>query len=424
MSGPAASPRILTLENGVRIALDTSSHARTASFGVWFAAGARHDPAGKGGLAHLLEHMTFKGADGRTAREIAELVEARGASINAATEYERTSYTMRCLPQDAPALMSVLLSLPLGADLPGDELAKEIDVVLQEMSEAADDPEDLVFETAQAANFGDHPLGRPILGIDASVRSITRDDLRAFLSGEYDPRRIVVSVSGSFDEGAMLAAIESRLAPLAQSALSVTSQPTPPKAAVRSVTRKTEQCHLVIGGLSAPIGSPQRIAVSLFTEVLGGGMASRLFQDVREARGLVYSIDASSDAYTDAGRMQVYCGCAAKNVGEVLDLTLGIWGELAANGPTPAELDRARTVLEAHLAMAADSPVARAGMAAHDLFTFGRLRDPGEIIEQIRAVTARDLMAFGELSRSAGPVIAYVGPAAGARAAEGRLKGF
>lgn len=409
---------VIQLPNGARIALDAMPGLRTAAVGVFLGAGARFEPAERNGLAHFLEHMAFKGARGLNAREIAERIEARGASINAATEYERTSYFVRCLSADAPEMLDTALSLVFAPDHPLEEVEREKGVVLQEIGEAADQPDDLVFELAQQATFGDHPLGRPILGVEQTLNSITRDDLYGFASTNYAPHRTVISVAGAFDRSAIIDTVnrwfEARPAQGAQNV----EPPRAPEASVKTAQRKLEQCHLVLGRRAPSAVSDDRFAARIFAEIFGGGMASRLFQEVRESRGLAYSIDASIDQYSDAGRVSVYAGCATKDATEVVRITSDIWRQLAAEGPTEEELRRARAVAAANYAMAAEAPAMRAGLAAYELLTFGRLINMEQVLQRIDSVSAADVRRVAQESLSLPPIAAGVGAKAGLAAVE------
>jgi predicted Zn-dependent peptidase len=409
---------VIELPNGARIVFDAMSQLRTAAVGVFLGAGARHEPADRNGLAHFLEHMAFKGAAGRNAREIAEAVEARGGVMNAATDHERTSYFVRCLSPDAPEMLDVALSLVFAPDHPPEEIEREKGVVMQEIGEAADQPDDLVFELAQAASWPDHPLGLPVLGTEQTLKRVKRDDLIAFASESYSPRRTVVSIAGGYDRGAIETVARRWLEKRAPSNAQPSPPPGVPASAVRTAARDLEQTHLVLAR-PAPSGtSDERFAARIFAEIFGGGMASRLFQEVRESRGLAYTIDASCDQYTDAGRISVYAGCDPKDAAEVTRLTSDIWRDLAANGPTEAELARARAVAAAQYAMAAEAPAMRAGSAAYELLTFDRLYTVEHVLARINAVTTADVQHIAAQTL-AGPAIASaVGPKAGLAAAE------
>jgi predicted Zn-dependent peptidase len=409
---------VILLPNGARIALDAMPGLRTAAVGVFLGAGARFEHADRNGLAHFLEHMAFKGARGLNAREIAERIEARGASINAATEYERTSYFVRCLSADAAEMLDTALSLVFAPDHPIEEVEREKGVVLQEIGEAADQPDDLVFELAQQATFGDHPLGRPILGVEQTLNAITRDDLYAFASANYAPHRTVISVAGAFDRSAIVDTVNHWFGSRVAQGGGNIEPPRAPVGTARTAQRKLEQCHLVLGRRAPSSISDDRFAARIFTEIFGGGMASRLFQEVRESRGLAYSIDASIDQYSDAGRISVYAGCATRDAAEVVRITSDIWRQLASEGPTEQELARARAVAAANYAMAAEAPAMRAGSAAYELLTFGRLMNIEDVLQRIDSVTAADVRRVAQESLALPPIAAGVGPKAGLAAAE------
>jgi predicted Zn-dependent peptidase len=418
MTAGEATRRVIALKNGARIALDPMPHLRTASVGVWLAAGARNEPPERNGLAHFLEHMAFKAAAGRDARELAEAVERRGAVMNASTDHERTSYYVRCLSDDAPDMLDVALSLVFAPEHPPAEIPREKGVVLQEIGEAADQPDDLVMELAQSANFPGHSLGRPILGAPATLMAVTREDLFAFAAEHYTPERTVVSLAGAFDHAEVEARARRWLETRPSRPSSESIPPSLPVSAARTAERDLEQCHLVLSRTTTNARAADRYAARLLAEILGGGMASRLFQEVREARGLAYTIDASCEQYTDAGRLSVYAGCAPEDGAEVARITASIWEDLASKGPTPAELARAQAVMKASFAMSSEGPAARAGSSAHELLTFGRLVEIGEVLDLVDAVTQEDVRQAAEAACLGPSVAAAVGPRAGLGAAE------
>jgi predicted Zn-dependent peptidase len=425
------SREVVVLPNGARIVFDPMPSLRTAAVGVWLAAGARHEPARLSGLAHFLEHMAFKAAGGRDAMQIAEAVEACGAVMNAATDYERTSYTVRCLRDDAAGMLDIALSLVFQPEHPEVEIKREKGVVLQEIGEAADQPDDLVFELAQAASYGDHALGRPVLGVDKTLKKITRNDLFGFAEANYTPGRVVVSVAGAYDRATVEAVARKWLADRSAKPAAEIDPVRPVFGAWPSDTRAAgawlgrerdiEQLHLVLARHAPSAASEDRFAARLFAEIFGGGMASRLFQQVREEKGLAYTIDAACDQYTDAGRFTVYAGCAAKDAMEVARITAGIWADLAANGPTDVELRRAKAVMKAQFAMAAEGPAMRAGSAAYELLAFDRLIDVEEVLARIDVVGQTDVQRIAAVSVAGPAYAAAVGPTDGLEAAEAFL---
>jgi predicted Zn-dependent peptidase len=413
-----ADRETVTLPNGARIVFDPMPHLSSAGVGVWLGAGARHEPADRNGLAHFLEHMAFKGAAGRNAREIAEAVEARGASINAGTEHERTGYFIRCMSEDAPAMLDIALSLAFAPEHPHDEIEREKGVVLQEIGEAADQPDDLVFELMQAASFPNHALGRPILGTAKTLKKVSRDDLFGFADTNYAPSRTVVAVAGGFDRSAVEATARKWVEPRKARPAAVSPLPETGASAARTASRDLEQCHLVLARPGPSGASDDRFAARAFAEIFGGGMASRLFQDVREQRGLAYTIDASAEQYSDVGRLSVYAGCAPEDAAEVVKITSAIWSDIAARGPTDQEMERARAVLKAGFVMAIEAPAARAGSAAYELLVFDRLVTTNEVLKRIDAVTAADVRRIAAEALAGPAFAAAVGPKSGLGAAE------
>ncbi|HVY88631.1 MAG TPA: pitrilysin family protein, partial [Hyphomonadaceae bacterium] len=281
-----------------------------------------------------------------------------------------------------------------------------------------DQPDDLVFELAQQATFPDHPLGRPILGVENTVRSIQRDDLVRFPSQHYAANRTIVTVAGAFDRQAIIDLVSAWFEKSGGGQRPQYAPPVIGAPSVRTAARKLEQTHLVLARRTVDAMSDDRFAARIFAEIFGGGMASRLFQEVRESRGLAYTIDASCDQYSDAGRISVYAGCAPVDAAEVVKLTQGIWSDLAANGPTEAELARAKAIAAAQFAMAAEAPAARAGTAGYELLTFGKLVSVEDVLARIGAVTIAEVRKIAADTYRKPGIASAVGPKAGLAAAE------
>lgn len=411
-----ADPERIALSNGVRLALDPMPGLETAALGVWVRVGARWEEAAHNGVAHLFEHMAFKGAGGRDAQAFAEAIENVGGYLNAATSYERTSYTARVTSEHAPFALDLLADMLRDPHWLADDLEKEKGVVAQERGEAFDQPDDRVFELHQAALFPDHPLGRPILGEAETVAGVSVDTLHAFRDAHTTPARVVVCVSGGYDRDRVIETAQRRFGDL-------TAGPMIPPAPARLVAaeaveaRKLEQTHLVFSAPAPPAGDDAAPAAWIFSEIFGGGMASRLFQDVRETRGLVYAIHSWLDVYEDVGRVGVYAGCAAKNAKTVAQCVADAFAALAKDGPTAAELTRAKAVVSAQTLMGAEAPLARAEARAAQLFLRDRIVPFAEIRARIAAVTADDVRAIAAAA-VAGPVAASaIGPKTGLGAA-------
>lgn len=413
---------LITLANGARIVLDPIPGLVTAAISVTLGAGARHESAELGGLAHFLEHMTFKGAGGLNARQIVEAVESRGAQVNAATGYERTSYTIRCLQEDAPDMLGHALSLALDADLPGEEIAREKQVVLQEIGEAFDEMDDRVFELLQSAAWPDHPLGRPILGAPETLERITRDDLAAFIDANYAADRTVVSIAGAFDRNAVIDLAGGRLESLRQRPVIETAAPVMASATAFE-KRKAEQTLMVLSHPAPSLRETERFAARLLVEILGGGMSSRLYQEVREARGLAYAIDAAIDAYTDCGRIDVFCGCAPEDAMDVAKVVTDVWRALAEDGPSEEELSRAQAVQRASIAMMLESTVSREASSAYELLVLGELRSVEHALADIAAVTLENVRKVAAAALAGPATAAAIGPGPGRKAAEAFIAG-
>ena len=398
------------LPNGVRVVCDPMPGLESVALSVVFRGGARWESEAANGWSHLLEHMVFKGAGDRSALDIVEAIEAGGGNINAATGYERTSFQVRCLPEALPLAMEVLADLVRRPTLDAEDLEREIQVIGQEIAEAADTPDDRVFDLAQSRAFAGQSLGRPILGTDAHIGAATVDSLRAFHAGLYACDRLVVSAAGAVDEGALLKLAE---AAFGDAAAPATPLPEPGPAhflgggAVEA--RRLEQAQLVVLLPGVAARDRDYFAMRLFAEILGGGMSSRLFQEVREQRGLAYAIDAYAEHYEDVGVVGVYAGAAAGDTARTAELTAREIGKLAAR-VEPAELARAKAQAKAGLFMGREAPLNRAEQAAGQLFLFDRLIPPSELAAGIDAVTAADIARCGERVLSGPRAVAVLGP--------------
>ncbi len=394
MTDPAPPlPRLHALANGVTVICDSAPGFETLALSVVAGRGARQEDKSRAGWSHLLEHMVFKGAGDRSARDIVEAIEAAGGQINAATGHERTSFQVRALAGGLPLALAVTADLVQRPILAADDLAREKQVVGQEIAEAADTPDDQVFELAQAAAFAGQPLGRPILGSPASIAKATPKSLEAWRAGLYAPDRLVISAAGAVTEDELLSLAE-------QGFGAATAPPArPPTPAVftggaASERRRLEQAHLVVLLPAPGVLDPDHWTARLFAEVLGGGMSSRLFQEAREKLGLAYAIDAYADAYADVGVLGIYAGCAgpdAERLARVVADQLKALARRAEGG----ELSRAKAQLKASLFMGRESLLTRAEQAAAQHLAFGRLLGPAELAAAIDAVDLDALARFG-----------------------------
>ena len=389
---------------------------RTLALTVAVRGGAKWEDEARSGWSHCLEHLVFKGAGDMGAREIVERIEAEGGSLNAATGYERTSFEVRALHGSLPLAMQVVSDLVFRPTLDPDEIEREKDVVAQEIAEAFDTPDDHVFEMAQTRAFTGQPLGRPILGSVASLKPITRASIGDWRARLYSPDRMVVAASGAVDEAELLALAERWFG--AETATPADAPDVPRfTGGDAALTRRIEQANIVFQ-LPAPSAmDPAYPAARLMTEILGGGMASRLFQSAREERGLAYAIDAYHEPYEDAGLLGIYAGASADRAVELAKVCAAELKALADAGPTEAELSRAKAVMNAGLWMSDESPAARAGRAAAQVLIFGAPIASQTMADRTLAQTAADVRAAAQASLSAGlAATAVLGPKAAAPA--------
>ncbi len=367
---------------------------RTLAVTVAVRGGARWEDEAQSGWSHLLEHLVFKGAGEMGARDIVERIEAEGGSINAATGYERTSFDIRGLDGSLPLAMQVLSDLVFRPTLDAAEIEREKDVVAQEIAEAFDTPDDHVFEMAQTRAFAGQPMGRPILGSVASLKPATREAISDWRARLYSPERMVISVSGAVDEDELLALSERWFGQEA-------SAPAEPPAAARftgghaKLARRIEQANLVFQLPTISAVDTAFAASRVFSDILGGGMASRLFQSAREQRGLAYAIDAYVEAYDDAGYMGVFAGAAADRAVDLAELCADEIRRLADEGPGEAELARSKMGFVAGHWMHEERPAARSATNAAQTLIHGAPISAEVSVACIKALTGDEVKAVG-----------------------------
>jgi len=422
MSAPSpkpevAPPTVHTLSNGVRVVCDPIPGLQTVALSVVAGRGARWEDPAHSGWSHLLEHMVFKGAGGRSAREIVEVIEAEGGHINAATGYERTSFQVRALKGGLDLGSAVIADLVQRPAMDADDLAREKQVVGQEIAEAADAPDDLVFELAQEAAYEGQPLGRPILGTPKSIAKATPQTLSDWRAAIYAPDTLVISASGAVDEDEVLRIAERDFGQAPAAPGAPASEPAAFAGGVRAKAKRLEQANLVLLLPAVSVMDRDYFALRLLAEILGGGMASRLFQEAREKRGLAYAIDAYSETYVDTGVLGVFAGCAADDAEELAKVAAG---EIAAM-TTPvgeAELARAKAQLKGAMFMARESPLARAEQAAGQVLLFGRTLSSESVAAEVDAIAAGDLVRVTErILAHRRAAVAVLGPKSSLKAA-------
>lgn len=386
------SVEITCLPNGLYVVTHNMPHLETVALGIWVKAGARDERPDENGFAHFLEHMAFKGTKRRSAQAIAEEIESAGGDINAATGMETTSYYARVLKNDWKLALDILADIFTDSVLDPEEMERERDVILQEIHASYDQPDDLVFDLAQAASYGDHPLGRPILGTLDLIGKVSRDQLLAWRGRNYWASRMVVAAAGNVDHRAFAAECE-RLLGKVPSGGQPERQP-PSFAASHSVAAKPlDQAHVVMSFAAPGYRDPDIYVLQVLSNILGGGMSSRLFQEVREKRGLCYSVFSYGSAYEDGGQIGVYAATSPEHSPDLLDVTSEVMLSVTEM-VTEAEVARAKAQLKASLVMNLESASSRADQIARQFLAFGMVPSIATLTAKIDAVTSdqvRDL---------------------------------
>ncbi len=399
------------LPNGLTIVTDPMPHLKTAAVALTVNAGARHETLEQHGIAHMLEHMAFKGTATRTAAEIVGAIEHVGGSLNAATSHENTVYAARILQEDVPLAVTLIADIIENSRLEEAELIREQGVVLSEIGEAEDTPDDLVFEMMSEAAFPDQPLGRPILGTRDSVRGMTPDTIRGYLAAHYRPGAMILSAAGAIDHNNFVALAQNAFHAGGDKPASSFSKAQYSGGMVAKA-RDLDQTHLVLGFEGAATGSKAFFTAEIAATILGGGMSSRLFQEAREKRGLCYSIYAFNWGFTDTGLFGIYAGAAPEDAEELANVihgeVSGMAGEVLAD-----EIAAARAQAKAGLLMSLESCASRAEQIARHLVVFGRVLEADELVAHIESVTDADVRSFmGNLAQNAVPTASVVGPKA------------
>ena len=395
------------LANGLTVAIDPMPDAQSAAIGLHAFVGSRSEADGKGGLAHLVEHMVFKGARGRDARAIAEAIEDVGGTLNAWTARDQTSFHARTLAPDVGLALELIADLVRAPKLDEAELEREKLVILSELGECLDAPDDLIHDRLFEASFGDQPLARPVLGNESTIQGLSRADCIQWLAGQYRPERLVISAAGKVDPGHILQLAEALFGDLENAALP-NVEPATFIGGTRSDRRNAEQTHLALAFSGLPASDDQAPALSLFAQAVGGGMSSRLFQELREERGLAYSIYAWTQGFADTGMLAINLAADKVRATEALNLALATV-EQAAVDLSDAELNRARAQVEAAILMALETPQGRADAMARSIEIFGRIMSVEEMLVEVRAVDAAAARAAGAKMLAGPRAIASIG---------------
>jgi len=401
------------LSNGFRIVTEHMPGLKSASIGIWVSAGGRHERIEQNGIAHFLEHMAFKGTQRRTALEIAETIEDVGGYINAYTSREVTAYYARVLEADVPLALDVIGDIVLNPIFDPREIEIERGVILQEIGQAHDTPDDVIFDWLQAESYRDQPLGRTILGPVERVQSFGREDLAAFVGEHYGPGQMILAAAGAVDHDAIVRLAEAQfghLSPLGQShALNATFT----GGEVRK-SKELEQAHFALAFESPGYRDDEIYTAQVYSSVLGGGMSSRLFQEIREKRGLCYTIFAQTGAYAETGTTTIYAGTSGPQLGELAAVTIDEM-KRATEDMTEEEVARARAQMKAGMLMGLESPSNRAERLARLVQIWDRVPTLEETIDRIDAVSRARVRDFaGQMVAATPAALAVYGPIANA----------
>ena len=403
-----SEPRLHRMANGVRVVTESMPGLRSAAVGVWVGVGGRHEAEAQNGVAHFLEHMAFKGTAQRDALAIAQEIEDVGGYVNAYTSREVTAYYARVLEEDVPLALDLTADIVLNPTFDPREIEVERGVILQEIGQALDTPDDIIFDWLQEAAYPGQPMGRTILGPAARVGAFGRDDLIGFTAQHYAPHSMIVAAAGAVDHDRLAELAEERFGHLTPR-----PAPMPDAAAYRGgesrVQKDLEQAHMALAFAQPGYADDAIYAAQIFAGAMGGGMSSRLFQEAREKRGLCYTIFAQVGAYSDTGLLTVYAGTGASDVGDLTRLTVD---ELrrAADDMTEAEVARARAQMKSGMLMGLESPSSRAERLARVVAIWDRVPPLSETIERIDAVDADAVRAHAAALVGTAPTLALYGP--------------
>lgn len=406
-----------TLSNGLTVVTDQMPHLKTAALGIWVRTGSRVETASQNGITHLLEHMAFKGTKTRSARAIAEEIEAVGGELNAATSIEHTNYYARILAEDLPLAVDILSDILQNSTFEAEELVREQHVILQEIGAANDTPEDRAFDLFQATAWPDQAIGRPILGTPETVSGFDRDSLNAYLSARYRAPDMVLSAAGAVDHDELVALAEEKFGGFDSESTQADEE------AVYSggetlIQKDLMEAQVLIGFEGRPYKADDYYAIQILASVLGGGMSSRLFQQIREKHGLCYAIYSFHWAFSDTGLFGIHAATSHDDLGALMPM---IADELlaASQDITEEEVARSRAQIRAGLMMALESPAARAGQIARQILVHGRVLAPDEISAKIDAVTAADIRKVAQdtfVGKT--PTLTAIGPVDGIMTAD------
>lgn len=406
---------LLTMPNGLRVIGERIPHCRSVSVGLWVGAGSQYEKGDEAGISHFLEHMVFKGTKKRSARAIAEEMDAVGGQLNAFTSKECTCFYAKTVDEHMPLAMDVVCDLVTGPIFDEKELEKEKGVVLEEISMSEDTPEDLVHELLMLAHYGDQPVARPILGSAERISSYTRQDLLKYWQGMYRPQNAVLSIAGNYDWAEVQALIDRHLGAWKPDGLrSFGCEVNEFAPTIITKEKEIEQAHICLGFPGLRIGDEEGYALSLFNSIYGGAMSSRLFQKIREESGMAYTVYSYPNAYTDSGMLSVYAATNPDTAVSVHQQILEETARIAEDGLTDAEFKMAREQLKAGFILGSESTSARMQSNGRRLLLLNETRTETEVIDRINAIGFEETNALMRRILTSPNSLALVGK--GARA--------
>lgn len=407
--------RRTVLPGGLRVVTEFVPGVRSAAFGIWVGVGSRDERGSHMGSAHFLEHLLFKGTKRRSAMEISAVVEAVGGDLNAFTTKEYTCYHARVLDQDLPLAIDVVSDVVLNALIRDHDVESERGVILEEIAMHDDDPSDIIHDEFATAMFGDSPLGRPILGTNETIQALSRESIRSFYKGKYRPERMVVAAAGNVDHGQVVRLVRKAFAHvLGGDAEPINVSRAAARrsvgAATRVVQRSTEQAHVVLGVPGYHRSDQRRYATAILSTALGGGMSSRLFQEIREERGLAYSVYSFTQGFADTGIFGVYAGCLPGKVDTVLDVTLSQLEQVARNGLGPDEFARAKGQVKGGIVLGQEDTGARMNRIGKTELVGEPILSMGEVLTNIEATEQAAVSEVAEELFTRAMTLAVIGP--------------
>ncbi len=402
------TPEISVLPNGLRVATQTLPHLETTSLGVWVGTGSRDETVAQHGLSHLFEHMAFKGTKTRSARDIAEEIEAIGGDLNAATGVEMTSYFARVLKGDEPVALTILADILQNSRFDEADLAREREVILQEIAAIDDSPDELIYDLIHDAAYTGQAAGRPIIGTRASVSGLSGADLKTFLAQHYRPRNMVVAAVGSVHHETFVRHVEALFGSLSE-ALAEPSGPANYTGGMRFSEKAFEQSHMMLAFEGPSYLDERYVTGQVLSGLLGGGMSSRLFQEVREKRGLCYSIYSSAWGLKDSGLFAIHAATGKDMMAELINVVQQELQRVASDGVSAAEIQRSKAQLKAGLLMSLESSAAIAEAISRQILVYGHALSPAELARRVDAVSETDLSLFAEKMLSQIPSAAVIG---------------